>query len=86
MLLSPWGQYFCQKDGVAMGSIVAPYLGNLFLSQYDDTVKKSQPFSIVTRMMYWSASREMIDKKLVEIISLHPKLKFTCERESEKKL
>ena len=40
LLLNPSGQFFRQKDGVEMGSIVVPYMAYLFLSQYDETVKE----------------------------------------------
>ena len=78
---------FKQIDGLAMGSPPAPPLSNIWLSKYEPNVRDDA--KLLERCMDDIVRKikvDLIENKLVEINSLHPKLKFTLEVERNKKL
>ena len=88
VLMSTHEGYIRQVDGLAMGSPPAPHLANGWLSKYDPIIK-GEGCKIFSRYMddiIRNIKRHQIEEKLRQINSLHPNLKFTCEREVEGKL
>ena len=76
--------YYIQKDGLAMGSSPAPHLANGWLSQYEETIKgDSRLYDRYMDDILKEEKKDNIAKKLDEINSLHPKLRFTVEREKD---
>ena len=79
--------YYFQTDGLAMGSPPAPHFANGWLSQFENTIRENS--DIYFRYMddiLQELSKNECEKKLDELNSLHPKLKFTIEREKEGEL
>ena len=73
-----------QIDGLAMGSPSAPLLSNISLSKYEPNIRDDA--KLFERYMndhdtVRTIKVDLIENKLVEINSLHPKLKFTLEVE-----
>ena len=73
-----------QIDGLAMGLPSAPLLSNISLSKYEPNIRDDA--KLFERYMndhdtVRTIKVDLIENKLVEINSLHPKLKFTLEVE-----
>ena len=87
VIMSTHHGYYKQTDGLAMGSPPAPYLANIWLSNFDPVI--SERAKLYQRYMddiLTVIKKSMIDSKLVEINQLHENLKFTIEKESEGRL
>ena len=87
VLMSTQDRYYFQTDGLAMGSPPAPHFANGWLSQFENTIRENS--DIYFRYMddiLQELSKNECEKKLDELNSLHPKLKFTIEREKEGEL
>ena len=79
--------YYIQKEGLAMGSSPAPHLANGWLSQYEEAIKGDS--KLYERYVDDIIQEEKIGNialKLDKINDLHPKLKFTVEREIDGKI
>ena len=79
--------YYKQIDGLAMGSVPAPYLANIWLSKYDPQIKGDA--ALYERYMddvLTARLKDKIEEHLEKINSFHPMLKFTMERELEGRL
>ena len=80
VLLAYGNGVYIQKEGLAMGCKPAPMLANIWLSQFDNTIKGDG--DIYFRYMddcRADISEEEGMTKLNLINSLHPNLKFTIE-------
>ena len=76
-----------QIDGLAMRSQPAPYLANIWLSQFEPTIKdEAKLFERYMDDILRSINRNWMEEKLAEVNGLHPNLKFTMEVEREGKL
>ena len=87
VLMSTHDGFYRQVDGLAMGSPPAPMLANGWLYKYDAIIRDNA--KLYARYMddiIRSIKRQDIEDKLIEINSLHEKLKFTFEREVEQLL
>ena len=87
VVMSTHSGTYRQIDGLAMGSPPAPPLANIWLSQYDPSIRDDA--KIFERYMddfLRTIKKRLIEKKLKRINSLHPNLKFTLEIENEGKL
>ena len=79
--------YYIQKEGLAMGSSPAPHLANGWLSQYEEAIKgDSKLYERYMDDILKEEKKGNIALKLDEINDLHPKLRFTVEREIDGKL
>ena len=79
--------YYRQTDGLAMGSPPAPMFANGWLSKFDPIVKgDAKLYKRYMDDILRSIKRSEIARKLQEINSIHPSLKFTIETETEGKL
>ena len=79
--------YYRQVDGLAMGAPPAPHFANGWLSQFDPIIKgDAKIFSRYMDDILRNIKRGSLQQKLDEINSLHPNLKFTCEREEDGKI
>ena len=82
VVMSTHKGFYKQIDGLAMGSAPAPFLANGWLSQYDNSIKdNAQVYFRYMDDVLRDISETDIEKKLEEINSFHPSLKFTMERE-----
>ena len=71
-----------QIDGLAMGSPPAPLLSNIWLSKCEPNIRDdAKLFERYMNDTVRTIKVDLIENKLVEINSLHPKLKFTLEVE-----
>ena len=78
VLMSTHDGFYKQIDGLAMGSAPAPFLANGWLSQFDPLVKgEAKLFYRYMDDIVREIKNDDIDKKLCEINSYHPALKFT---------
>ena len=87
------GEYFEQKDGVAMGSPLAPILANLFLGNHEGTWlgdydghKPSYYKRYVDDIIAVFDNEEDAKIFLIYINSKHENIKFTMELENNKQL
>ena len=79
--------YFCQKEGLAMGSPPAPILANIWLSKYESVLKDDATlFERYMDDVIRTIQRNRIEQKLIEINQIHPNLRFTMESEEEGRL
>ena len=84
VIMSIHDGYYKQTDGLAMGAPPAPYLANIWLSQYDSTIMDNA--KIGERYMddiLRSIASNKVTTKLEKINNLHPNLKFTIETEQD---
>ena len=84
LLLAPDGKFHRQIDGVAMGSSLGPFLANLFMSKYEDSIKAER--NVYFRYMddiITTCKLEEVDSLLKTANELHSNLKFTHELPSE---
>ena len=73
--------YYRQTDGLAMGSQPAGPLANIWLAQFEPSVRDdAKIFKRYVDDVIRSIRKDGVDAKLTEINSLHPNLKFTVER------
>ena len=88
VLMSTPEGYMRQVDGLAMGSPPAPHFANGWLSQFDPIImgEGCKLFSRYMDDIIMIIKRCRVEEKLSQINSLHPNLKFTCEREVDGKL
>ena len=87
ILMSTHDGYYRQVDGLAMGAPPAPHFANGWLSQFDPIIKgNAKIFSRYMDDILRNIKRGSLQQKLDEINSLHPNLKFTCEREEDGKI
>ena len=76
-----------QTDGLAMGSPPAPYLANIWLSKYDPVIKgEARTYDRYMDDILLNIAKDRIEAELERINLLHPKLKFTIERETDGRL
>ena len=76
--------YYRQKDGLAMGSPPAPPLANGWLYTYDPRIRDdAKLYSRYMDDIIRTIHKNNIDRKLEEINSFHPSLKFTIEMEKD---
>ena len=76
--------YYRQVDGVAMGSPLGPYLANVFMSQFDDTIAETAGGTIYERYVddiLLTIAPSKLDALIAYANSLHRNLKFTSEFE-----
>ena len=74
--------FYRQKDGLAMGSPPAPNLANGWPSQFNHVFKgKAKLYFRYMDDILREIKTSTINQKLGEFNKLHPKLKFTVERE-----
>ena len=87
VLMSTHDGFYRQVDGLAMGSPPAPLLANGWLHKYDATIRDDAKLyaRYMDDVIRSIKSRDIVNK-LLEINSLHEKLKFTFEREQERLL
>ena len=79
--------YYKQTDGLAMGSPPASHLANGWLSKYDPIIRGNA--KIYDRYMddiIREIKKVLLTEMLETINNLHPKLKFTVEREVDGKI
>ncbi|CAF3862070.1 unnamed protein product, partial [Rotaria sp. Silwood1] len=82
------GKIYDQKDGVSMGSPLAPLLAEIFLQDFE---KKHLPSFKEKGIVYWKRYVDdtfvLLDPKVsakeiaAQLSQCHPSLKFTCEEE-----
>ena len=78
--------YYRQKDGVAMGSPLGPFLANIFMSEFDSVIAENADGSIYERYVddiLLSLTPEKLDDVIKVANHLHSNLKFTSEVENE---
>ena len=72
--------YYRQKDGLAMGSPPAPPLANGWLYTYDPRIRdNAKLYAGYKDDIIRTIPKHSIDRKLRDINSFHPSLKFTIE-------
>ena len=82
-ILTPEG-YYRQKDGVAMGSPLGPFLANIFMSQFDSVLEDKSAGTFYERYVddiLLSLKLECLHDLLNCANALHPNLRFTTEAE-----
>ena len=84
VLMKTHDGFYRQIDGLAMGSPPAPLLANAWLSKYDPLIRdNAKLFARYMDDILRSIKRAEVQRKLAEINSYHPFLKFTIEEENE---
>ena len=84
------GQYYRQKDGVAMGSPLGPALANAFLAHHESVWLEECPLSFapmffaryVDDIFVLMRSSEHVAKLATYLSSKHPNIRFTYELEN----
>ena len=80
VIISTSDGYFCQKDGLAMGSPPAPPLANTWLAKYEPALKdNAKLFERYMDDVIRPIQRNLTAGKLRQINELHLYLKFTME-------
>ena len=88
------GQYYKQKDGVAMGSPLGPALANAFLAHHETVWLEECPLSFapiffaryVDDIFVLMRSSEHVTKLAEYLSSKHPNIRFTFELENDNTL
>ena len=86
--------YYCQVDGVAMGSPLGPTLANLFLCHHETTWLEDCPVQFkpvyyrryVDDVLVLFKSKDHVKKFLRYANSKHPNIEFSYEEEEDNKL
>ena len=78
VLMSTHDGFYRQVDGLAMGSPPAPLLANVCLHKHDATIRDNAKLyaRYMDEVLRSMKSRDIVNK-LLEINSIHEKLKFT---------
>ncbi|XP_047984696.1 uncharacterized protein LOC125225163 [Leguminivora glycinivorella] len=87
------GQFYLQVDGVAMGSPVAPVIANIWMEHFEELALRSGPPVITLWKRYVDdvfcilrGSSDTVERFVDHLNSIHPKVKFTFEMESDRSL
>jgi len=87
------GEFFEQNDGVAMGSPLSTVIANYFMETFEvnalDTAPKKPKcwFRYVNdTFVVWTHGEDELQRFLVHLISLNPRIQFTMETEKEGRL
>ena len=87
------GQYYLQIDGVAMGSPVAPVIANIWMEHFEEKALATGPDLIRLWLRYVDdifciirGTRQEADIYLHHLNSIHPKMVFTYEMETDRSL
>ncbi|XP_075980176.1 uncharacterized protein LOC142979382 isoform X1 [Anticarsia gemmatalis] len=87
------GQHYLQIDGVAMGSPVAPALANLWMEHFEEKALALGPKTIRLWKRYVDdifciiqGGQQEVDQYLEHLNSIHPKMRFTYEMETDRSL
>lgn len=85
------GEYYVQKDGVTMGSPVAPIVAEIWMEYFEKLALDSSPIKPKIWKRYVDDTfvvlkRNEVDRFLNHLNSLHPKMEFTSELEENDSL
>ena len=87
IIMSTHDGYYCQKDGLAMGSPPAPLLANIWLKKREPVIRDdAKLFERYMDDIIRSIRADAVEEKLKQINGLHGNLKFTMELEQEGKI
>jgi hypothetical protein len=86
------GKHYLQVDGVAMGSPVAPVMANIWMEHFESCIDL-QPWAVKLWKRYVDdvfciirGGKQEVEQLLQHLNSIHAKIKFTYELESERSL
>ncbi|XP_076247886.1 LOW QUALITY PROTEIN: uncharacterized protein LOC143187549 [Calliopsis andreniformis] len=84
------GTYYEQVSGAAMGSPISPVIADIFMEHLEDRILKGAPLKpsqwfryVDDTFVVWSHGKDTLNNFLKYINSLHPKIQFTMETETE---
>lgn len=80
-----------QKDSLAMGSPLSPILAKILMNDILDTILptlSSQPkvLALYVDDSFWVVNKNQVDLISSALNAYHPRIKFTCETEKDKKI
>ncbi|XP_076246266.1 uncharacterized protein LOC143186474 [Calliopsis andreniformis] len=80
-------------SGAAMGSPISPIIANIFMEHLEDRILKEAPLKpsqwfryVDDTFVVWSLGKDTLNDFLKYINSLHPKIQFTMETETEQQI
>ncbi|XP_044752692.1 uncharacterized protein LOC123312368 isoform X1 [Coccinella septempunctata] len=88
-------KYYCQVDGLSMGSSISPFLSEAFMSKFEQNLSRTSLF--LKHILKWyryvddvfaifRGTHGQLMSFLDLLNSLHPSIKFTCELEVNDRL
>lgn len=85
-------RYYRQKEGLAMGSPLSPLMADIFMDHFERNNVVSEPniqfyYRYVDDLIFcWTGTNRQINTFVNKLNSVHPKIKFKLELESNKSL